>query len=90
MIALWGFIIERPKKSALETGISLDKTNKAAEDASSEEKGNYMVAEASGVDEEGDEGESAIKVAGMREILLGCPLLEQDGKDEGGTRAQQS
>ena len=45
--------------------ISLAKTKKAAEYAVGEGKGNYMVADASGVDEESDEGASAVKVAGM-------------------------
>ena len=33
-----------------------------------------MVTEAYGVDEESDEGLSALKLDGMGEIILGCPL----------------
>ena len=48
------------------------------------------MAEVSGVEEGSDEGTSAVKVAGMGEIVLWCPpLWEQDGKDEGVTRSEQ-
>ena len=53
-------------------GLSLDNTEKAAEDASAEEDGNCMEAEASEEDEESDEGASAVKVAGMGGNVLGC------------------
>ena len=43
-------------------GISLARTNKAAEYAAEEEEGNCLVAEVSGVDEESDEDKLAVKL----------------------------
>ena len=50
-------------------------------------KGESMVAEASGVYEKSDKGESAVKVAGKGEIFLGCLFWEQYGKDKDRTMA---
>ena len=55
-------------------GLSLADTKKAVEYTAAEEEVNFLVAEAYGVDEESDDVASAVKVAGMGEIVLGCPL----------------
>ena len=47
-----GISYRKAKKLALEMGLSLAKTNKAEEYESEYEEGNFMVAEASGVDKE--------------------------------------
>ena len=70
-------------------GLSLAKTKKEAEDAGEEEEVNFTEEEASEVDEESDEGASAVKVAGMGETVFGCHIREQASKDEGGTKAEQ-
>ena len=70
-------------------GISLSETNKSEEYSEAQEEGNSPKAEASEVDEESDEGASAVKVAGMGETVFGCHIREQASKDEGGTKAEQ-
>ena len=55
-------------------GIYIAKTKKVAEYASAEEEGNFLEDEVYGVDEESYYRVSSVKVAGMGEIVLGCPF----------------
>ena len=64
-------------------GLSLAVTKKASKYASEEEEVNFIVLEAYGVDEESYEGESALKVDGMGEIVLECPFMRTGWEGKG-------